>query len=286
MLPTGRWQEILREDFEGSTSWQHQADESTATTGDWRIANPVGTGFQPEDDATPGAGTRCLFTALNFIDADIDDVDDGVVVARSGPYDLSAHPEARVEISRWFANRDIGEDPEDFFRLEIRESPLAPDQLLEELDSSQSVPEWTAVSFRVADHVTPGPQVELKASAADGPAQSNIIEAAIDEIVFWDPVCQIHDPAPNPVDTLRLNLDGDDVVLSWTRPGLDPAHGEAVRYAIYRSPLPDTGWVLEAELHDPGDPLSYPDVDAAGGAESIFYQVIAGNDAGEAEPAP
>ncbi|NIR38618.1 MAG: hypothetical protein GWN73_23110, partial [Actinobacteria bacterium] len=148
-------------------------------------------------DATPAPGVTCLFTgddpSSRLGEAD---VDDGVVVARSGPYDLSGHADVRVEVQRWFGNRDLGEDPGDFFRLEIRHDAASPDVLLEELGSSISQASWTPVNFRVADFVEPGAGVELKVSVADGASTGNIIEAAIDEILFWEPRCEIHDPPP------------------------------------------------------------------------------------------
>ena len=86
----------------------------------------------------------------------------------------------------------------------------------------------------------------LKVSAADGPATGNIIEAAIDDVLFWVPFCEIHNPPPNPVDDLSIEHDGVDVSLRWGRPALDPAHGEPDRYRVYRSDDNGHTWT-----HDP-----------------------------------
>jgi len=279
--------EILHEDFETTNGWHHVAAESTATAGNWLIATPAGTNYQPGQDVTPDPGQQCLFTAHNFPgDETLIDVDGGVVVARSGAYDLSGHPEAQVSLSRWFGNRDTGEDAGDFFRLEIREHPGAPDQLLEQLGTSVSAPEWTEVTFRVADYVTPGAQVELKVSAADGSAEENIIEAAIDEIVFWELLCEIYNPAPNDVNSLHLNISGSDVDLSWRQPDPDPAHGEANRYRVHRSETPTGGWTQLHELNSVSVDLAYTDPDSVSGAPLHFYIVIPGNDEGDAAPLP
>jgi len=284
---SGREVSLASDDFEGTTTWQHVAAESTASTGNWIVGNPVGTGFQPEDDATPAPGSLCLYTAANpGAGVGTDDVDGGVVVARSGAYDLSGHPEARLRVARWFGNRDLGVDAGDFYRLEIRESVVSADELLEELGSSESAATWTRVTFRVADFVTPGPGVELKISAADGVAVGNIIEAAIDEIEFFEPICEIHDPAPNPVDSLMVDHDGTDVILRWSRPSLDPEHGETERYLVYRSATAAGGYTLLADLVDASTDPSYPDEGAAGGVETYFYQVISANPAGDSEPLP
>jgi hypothetical protein len=286
VLGTGVKEEIAHEDFEGTSAWQHQAAESTASSGDWIVSVPYATGYQPGHDVTADPGSYCLFTGLNISDPDTFDVDGGVVVARSGAYDLSGHPEVRLSLWRWFGNRDLGEDSGDFFRLEIREDSSAPDQLLEQLGHLESATAWTEVSFRVADYVTPGPQVELKVSASDASPVPNIIEAAIDEILFWEPHCEVYNPLPNPVTGLRLSVAGSDVELDWSPPNPDPAHGEADRYRIYRSDTPDGGWALLDELATTADPVQYADGGGIGGADLRFYQVVAANDAGDSEVLP
>ncbi len=277
---------LHHDDLESQSGWSHVSSESTASTGDWLRGDPDGTEYQPEDDVTPDPGSDCLFTATNPGGIGSDDVDGGVVVARSGAYDLAGHPEARLSISRWFANRAAGSDSGDYFRLEIREGSGADDVLLEELDYTVSAAYWERVEFRIADFVAPGSGIELKVSAADGPQLGNIIEAAIDEILFWEPLCEIHDPAPNAVKDLTAALDGGDVTLLWQRPAPDPLHGEADRYAIYRSETADGAYTLLHELADSSPSPQYSDTGAAGGAPLYFYQVIAGNDAGDAEPSP
>jgi subtilisin family serine protease len=283
---TGSETVLLYDDLESQSGWSHVRSESTASTGDWLRDDPDGTDYQPEDDVTPDPGSKCLFTARNPGGIGSDDVDSGVVVARSGSYDIEGHPEARLRISRWFANRASGADGGDYFRLEIREDSGAPDVLLEELDYTESAAYWETVEFRVADHVPPGPDIELKVSAADGPAIGNIIEAAIDDIVFWEPVCEVYNPAPNVVDTLTASLEDGDILLQWNRPPPDPLHGEADRYGIYRSQTASGGYALLHELADASPSLGYTDTGASGGAPLYFYQVIAGNDAGDAEPSP
>jgi hypothetical protein len=160
------------------------------------------------------------------------------------------------------------------------------DEPLDELGSLESAARWTELTFRVADYVTPGPEVGLRVAASDGPATGNIIEAALDEIVFWEPVCQIHDPAPNAVNDLRLELSGDDVLLRWSRPPIDPGHGETALYRIYRSESASTGFDLLDALLDGSEDLQYADVGAASGPDLLFYEVIASNGAGDADSLP
>jgi len=287
-FPTGTEQVFLVDDFEIPNGWAHSPGESTGSTGDWTRGDPDGTTYQPEDDATPAPGVNCLFTATNGGGLGTDDVDDGEVVARSGPYDLSGHPEARVRISRWFANRDMGEDEGDFFRLDIRESETSADISLEFLGTDVSEPYWTGVTFRVADFVAPGPDVRFRVGASDGPATGNLVEAAIDEMVFWEPACDTWNPVPNPVGDLRIDRAGDDLVMSWSRPAPDPQHGETARYRVYRSEIVSSGYALQHETTDPGTDLSWSDTGAAAPATPAFYayEVIPANDTGDGDTLP
>lgn len=278
-LPTGGRTILVKDDFETATTWAHVAGESTTTLGAWVVGDPVGTGFQPEDDASPGAGTRCLYTAANAAGAQgTDEVDAGVVVARSGSYDLTGHPEARLSVTRWYANRDVGADAGNFFRLHVRETPASPDVLLEEMDSTGSAARWTTVTFRVADLVTPGATVQLRIAASDGTGRPDLVEAALDEVVFWDPACDVHDPPPGEVMPLRADRVGDDVLLFWDRPALDPAHGEADQYRVHRSEDPSGGFVVAATVVDSSASVTWSDPGAAlAPAALVVYLVAAEN---------
>ncbi len=287
-IDTGTETTLDLDNFEASTSWAHVAAESTASTGDWVVGDPDGTASQPEDDVTEDPGALCLFTQPNPGGLGTDDVDNGTVVARSGEFDLSAFPDARVSLYRWFSNRDTGEDVEDFYRLEVRESSTSPDVLLEELDFNQSAAAWTEVTFRLGDFVTDLSSVSLKVSAADGPATGNLIEAAIDEVRFWDPTCTTYDPVPNSVITLRVNRVGSDLDVNWTRPVLDPDHGESARYRVYRSQSVQNGFSEIQVINDnTSENLSFLDAGAGDPAPGFYaYLVISENDSGASEPAP
>jgi hypothetical protein len=91
---------------------------------------------------------------------------------------------------------------------------------------------------------------------------------------------------PLPVDTLRLGRAGEDVDLVWSRPAEDESHGEADRYRIYRSESPTGAWALLEELFDLSAEVEFTDVGGSGGAPLRFYQVIAANGDGDAEPLP
>jgi len=286
--PTGTKNVFLTDDFEGSANWTHVATESTATTGMWTIDDPNPTLWQPGNDTTPDPGVLAFFTALNPQGNDNDgDVDGGVMVGRSGPYNLDGHPEAHMDLNRWFASWHHGADSEDFFRLEIREDQNADDILMEELDTWVAYPQWNTISFRVADYVVPGQNVGFRVSASDGPAHENRLEAAIDDIVFWDPVCAAYDPVPGAVTTLTVNKDSADLRLNWNRPAEEPAFGGATGYRVYRSETATGGYALLDDFTDVGATLTW--VDSGAGGESpvaYHYEVIAYNPTGESEILP
>ena len=52
------------DDFETDQGWQHDAVNSTATTGAWVRGDPDATAYQPGDDFSPN-GTQAWFTATN-----------------------------------------------------------------------------------------------------------------------------------------------------------------------------------------------------------------------------
>jgi hypothetical protein len=286
-LPVGSEQVFLTDDLEGPTGWAHVPEESTAATGDWTLGDPIGTSYQPEDDATPAPGTTCLYTAPNPDGEDpYDDVDEGLVVARSGAYDLSGHPGARLRISRWLHARDLSSDPGDWFRLEVREEAGAGDVLLEQFDPVDRATRWRVADYRLADFITPGPDVEPKVSASDAAGSGNILEAAIDEIVFWEPGCSSYSPPPDVVDDLTIARLGNDLLLSWDRPAPDAWHGEATSYPIYRAAGAPAGFGLLDELFDGSPDLEYTDPDAVDDPPLLFYSVITRNAAGDSEPLP
>ena len=157
---------------------------------------------------------------------------------------------------------------------------------MEELDNSYNLPQWFERTFRVADFVTPGSGVELKVSVSDGFGPGSVIEAALDEITFWDPVCQMHDPIPNPVDTLEVGGDVADVELRWQQPTLDPDHGEVAAYTVYRSTSPAGGFTAIGTVAGDAAEPGHTDTGGMAGPQDYYYEVIAGNASGESDALP
>ncbi len=80
-------------------------------------------------------------------------------------------------------------------------------------------------------------------------------------------------------DTLEVDVEGADLVLTWRQPVIDAAHGPADRFRILRSfsaqgPFTEVG-ISAGEAYR--DPLA-----ASAGAPFVYYKVIAANAAGDA----
>jgi len=100
------------------------------------------------------------------------------------------------------------------------------------------------------------------------------------------PDCAIYNPSPNAVDDLSLGRTGTDVMLAWKRPVVDPLHGEVERYRVFRSETASSGFQQLAEVTDGAPEVTWTDIDAADAGPLLFYEVIAGNASGDADPLP
>ncbi|UCC31905.1 MAG: choice-of-anchor J domain-containing protein, partial [Phycisphaerales bacterium] len=176
------------DDFESGNAqgWDFYGPDSTASTGDWEIGDPVGT-VSGSDQAQPEnayEGTGCVFTAQNS-SLGVNDVDGGVVYLVSPTIDLSGASSTELTYVRWFYNRDLGEDSGDFFVAEVSANDGATWVNLETLNTNQSANTWTPRSFMLEDFITLTGTVRLRFGAADGSSLGNIIEAAIDNVEVW-----------------------------------------------------------------------------------------------------
>ncbi|MCH8966229.1 MAG: hypothetical protein IID43_00990, partial [Planctomycetes bacterium] len=175
------------DDFESGNvnGWDFYGPGSTASTGDWLIGNPNGTSTggaqaQPEDAF---AGLGCAFTAQNS-GLGTDDVDNGVVYLVSPTIDLSGQVTAEFRFVRWFYQRDLGDDANDFYVTDISSDDGASWVNLETLGASQRANEWTQRVFLVEDFVPLTNAVKVRFGASDGPGEGDIVESAIDDVLL------------------------------------------------------------------------------------------------------
>lgn len=202
----GTGTQVMFDDFEsGAGGWTSGAPDDDAVTGFWVRVDPVGSIWsgqysQSEDDHTPG-GTHCWVTGNGALPDDRigeDDVDEGKVTLLSPVFDATGLTNPVVRYYRWYRN-DLGINPNsDIWRVDISNDGGGTWTSVENtLDSN---PDWTRVVFRIEDLVAPTATMQMRFVAEDADPQS-VVEAGIDdwELISFDGVTAIDDPAPQPV---------------------------------------------------------------------------------------
>ncbi len=227
--------------FDTDNGWVFDAVGSTATSGAWTRGDPDPSGYQPGDDSDD-AGTLAWFTAPNAGGDGVDDVDDGEVVLLSPQIDLSTMTRPRVGYQRWYANRDIGEDPDDYFWVEASDNDGSTWVTVEKLGSDVNAPAWTAVSFDLAGLISFTSQVRFRVRVSDGTLDGNLIEGALDDFKITEPVCDLTppcfvEPAFTGLDGVSPGPDCAEVSLSWSAASTNCQNAE-ISYSIYRSTDP------------------------------------------------
>lgn len=224
--------------FSSDQGWVFDGASSSAPTGDWTRGVPDPTGYQPGSDSGD-AGEECWYTAPNAGGDGSDDVDDGEVVLLSPLFDLSALGEATLSYQRWFGNRDVGEDPDDYFWVEASDDGGSSWVTVEKLGSEVSSPAWTLVEFDLGSIVTLNDQVRFRVRVSDGTLDGNLIEGAFDDFRITEAVCDLTPPCfiPPSFGGLDSALPGPDCAeasLAWSEATSHCANA-AITYNIYRS---------------------------------------------------
>jgi hypothetical protein len=171
---------------------------------------------QPEQDRTPGAGTRCFVTGQG---TDSDDVWENDVGGRttltSPPLDVSGMSEPTVGWWQWFYSDG---DYRDWLAVSISADGGS---TWVGVDTTRGVENrWQERAVRIADHVPAGNQVRLRFTAADL-GLGSIVEAAIDDVVAYDASLPVTGRGPG----------ADGARLAFRPPWPNPARG-AVRLAL------------------------------------------------------
>ncbi|GAB4224304.1 MAG: hypothetical protein Kow0062_25830 [Acidobacteriota bacterium] len=227
--------------FDTDNGWTFDAASSTATTGDWTRGVPDGTAWQPGADSDDD-GTACWFTAPNGGGDGTDDVDDGEVVLLSPVFDLSGLAEADLSYQRWFGNRDVGEDPDDFFWVEASSDGGASWVTVEKLDTNVSAANWTKVTADLDALIPLTDQVRFRVRVSDGTLDGNLIEGGFDDFRITEPTCDTTPPCFVPptfagLDSATPGPDCAEVQLAWS-PASSNCENATISYQVYRSTDP------------------------------------------------
>jgi len=178
---------VFQEDFESGNGqgWNLNGTGSTAASGAWVFGQPNGTlvNYIPAQPGYAIEGAGCAFTGQNSA-LGTDDVDNGVTYLVSPVINLAGQSTAELTFYRWYYNRDLDEDVNDFYVAQVSENNGSSWVTLENLGTSQTAYSWTLRTFQLEDYIPLTSTVRLRFGASDGPPASlgNIIESAIDSV--------------------------------------------------------------------------------------------------------
>ena len=196
--------DINANDFEGTASWTSGATGDTATTGQWVLADPVGTTAQPEDDHTAAPGVKCWFTGQGTVGGAIGaaDVDGGVATLVSPAFNCTGYGEVQVSYWRWYSN-NLGSQPAtNTFPIDVSADNGVTWVNLETVSQvAGETAAWVQKSFKLNGLITPSAQVKFRFRATD--ATGAVVEAAIDDFRLIGLSCPVSRPA---------DLNGDGIV--------------------------------------------------------------------------
>jgi hypothetical protein len=190
-------------DFEQTlpASWKiGNAPGDNATGGIWIQAKPIGSftsgaagslPVQPDYDHTTGQGTqgKCLVTgnAVNqTASMNSADVDAGKTTVITQPFDISGMTQPVLEYYRWFSN-DRGSNPgEDPWLVQGRDSSTTFWITIDNTRKSDYNWRRRIISIRNTMGMAGIQKLVLQFVATDGGAGPSTVEAAVDDIFFYD----------------------------------------------------------------------------------------------------
>jgi hypothetical protein len=230
--PTGALTVHYSDDFEGATGWAHQTTGSTATTGAWIVGDPVGTNYQPEDDHTAGAGTKCFYTAANPAGADgTDDVDGGLVIGTSPVINTSAVPASGV-LEFWYFNGLSVANANNFFKVDL--SSNGGSSYTTNIINNNNTTRGNAWTRYSAPLTIFNANFRIRLQAQD--STGSIVEAGIDDVrIYSSASCATGAARPGEVTATGKGSTAGTVVLNFA----DMAG--ATGYNVYEGALPLTG---------------------------------------------
>jgi hypothetical protein len=177
----------------GVAGWQIGVAGDNATGGIWEYVDPIGwfsptfeNYSQPEDDATPGAGTMCFITGqcCNPCTQTCADVDGGTTTLLSAVYNLSGAATARIKYDRWYSNHTAGAPNTDLWTVDISNDGGTTWVAAE--STTQTIPDpfdpaWTTNEIDIVALFGAPNQVRLRFRARDT-GTGSVVEAGVDEI--------------------------------------------------------------------------------------------------------
>ena len=180
-LFVGTRRPFIADDLESDVGWTVGAPGDAALTGFWERGDPVGTDYEgepsnPEDDATPGAGTIAFVTGNGGGSAGDDDIDEGPTTLLTPLLDLSGVDSAVLSYARWYACQGTQADRFDVFLSDDAGANWT------RIDTTSGIENaWAVHEFTVADILPHSAQMQVKFVAKDVP-NNGINEAGVDDL--------------------------------------------------------------------------------------------------------
>lgn len=201
-FPVGELPVIYANDFETDSDWVRDASDN-ATTGAFVRIDPVGTDYQPEDDATPGPGTYALVTAQNPNALEsIDDVDVGTAAIRSPDFNLAGYAGARLSMKYFHGQRDTGDDPGgDSFRIDLSSDAGVTWVNLVLHGDVACIPTWRDLVVELSDYIALTDQVRIRVQVRDRVTAVDTVEGGVDDALIYEVADPNNPPgAPAPLE--------------------------------------------------------------------------------------
>ncbi len=173
---------IFEDDFDLDFGWT--VENTALGTGAWERGDPIGTGGQPEFDATGAGDGSCFFTDQGPIGGGPDDfdVDGGPTVLTSPELDFSAGG-GIVSYAYWYFNSDGTEA----MIVEISNDGAAWIEA-RRYDGLEQLGGWREDRFATDDFVAANGQIQVRFSVAD-PGAPSLTEAAVDNFSAYRLTC-------------------------------------------------------------------------------------------------
>ncbi|MCP4547284.1 MAG: T9SS type A sorting domain-containing protein, partial [bacterium] len=174
--------------LEVASGWTVGDTGDDATTGVWELVNPVGTVYdgnvvQPEDDHTPGAGTKCFITENGSVGgtAGSSDVDGGKTTLLTPIYDISDALECRISYWKFYTNSHGGSPNADYWDVEI--SNNGGDSWVDVEHTMSDTNGWENITIDLEDYFPTFGQVQLRFIASDE-GDGSLVDAGVDDLAI------------------------------------------------------------------------------------------------------
>lgn len=216
--------------FETNLGW---TVSTTASTGAWERANPVGTAAQSEDDHT-ASGTLCYVTGAAGGALGDNDIDNGTTTLTSPTLNLTGG--GTISYWRWYSNAAGAAPNTETFRVDVSNNNGSSWVNVETIGPSGAGTSggWIQHEFDVSTFVTPTNQVKVRFIAEDLPANlGSIVEAGVDDFAVTPTDCNNNCVA----DTTDISLGTSDDCNANGIPDECETGGAAKNYDISVSPV-------------------------------------------------